>query len=114
MIRSYQKSELIPVEMEGAQDVYKRVLISRVEGANNFYMRMFEVRPNGFTPYHKHAYEHEVYVLDGRGLLKSRYVEKPLNPGDVVFVAPNEIHQFRNIGVETFRFLCMIPASGEL
>lgn len=113
MIRSYEKFEAVPVEREGAQDVRKRVLISRVEGATNFYMRMFEVKPNGFTPYHKHDFEHEVYVLEGRGLIKSDSTEKPVNPGDVIFVAPNEEHQFRNISTETLKFLCMIPSYGE-
>jgi quercetin dioxygenase-like cupin family protein len=33
----------------------------------------------------------------------------PLQPGTVVFVAPNEVHQFRNTGAQMLRFLCLIP-----
>jgi quercetin dioxygenase-like cupin family protein len=37
--------------------------------------------------------------------------ERPLKPGDVVLVAPNDVHQFRNTGTEPMRFLCLIPNS---
>jgi len=29
--------------------------------------------------------------------------------GDVVFVPPDELHQFRNTGDGELRFLCLIP-----
>jgi quercetin dioxygenase-like cupin family protein len=35
--------------------------------------------------------------------------EKRFKPGDVVFVPPNEKHQFRNSGSKTVKFLCLVP-----
>ena len=37
--------------------------------------------------------------------------EHALKAGDVVFVRPNEVHQFRNTGGAPLKFLCLIPNS---
>ena len=39
-----------------------------------------------------------MYVLAGRGTIVDGDEERPLAAGDVVFVAPNDVHQFRNTG----------------
>ena len=93
-------------EMPG---VNLRLVISAEDGAPNFAMRVFEVEPGGSTPWHSHAWEHEVFVLAGAGEVVSSDGKSPLKPDDVVFVAPNEQHQFVNTGSDVFRFLCCIP-----
>jgi quercetin dioxygenase-like cupin family protein len=105
----YEQIESLPVEMEGASACRIRCLIGPDDGAPSFTMRQFEVAPGGYTPRHAHAYEHEVFVLEGQGLVADRTGERPLTPGTVVFVAPQEIHQFRNTGAVPLRFLCLIP-----
>jgi quercetin dioxygenase-like cupin family protein len=99
------------VTMEGAQDCKVRWLIGEKDQAPTFAMREFEVAPGGHTPKHFHDYEHEVYVLAGRGTIVDGDREQPLAAGDVVFVAPNDVHQFKNTGSEPMRFLCLIPNS---
>ena len=99
------------VTMEGASGCRVRWLIGEGEKAPNFAMREFEVAPGGHTPKHFHDYEHEVYVLAGRGEIVDGDRRRPLAPGDVVFVAPNDVHQFCNTGAEPMRFLCLIPNS---
>ena len=37
--------------------------------------------------------------------------QHPLAAGDVVFVVPGEIHQFRNTGEQPLKFLCLVPNS---
>ena len=101
--------EAVPVEMEGAHGVTKRVLISEEDDAPNFILRQFEIEPGGNTPYHSHDFEHEVYVLSGNGLLKTADGDIQLKDGNVVFVPGNEFHQFINTGEKIFRFLCIIP-----
>jgi quercetin dioxygenase-like cupin family protein len=106
--------EAIPaneVTMEGAHACKVRWLIGEKEKAPTFAMREFEVSPGGHTPKHFHDYEHEVYVLAGRGTIVDGDMEQPLSAGDVVFIAPNDVHQFRNTGSEPMRFLCLIPNS---
>jgi quercetin dioxygenase-like cupin family protein len=99
------------VNMEGATGCKVRWLIGEGEQAPTFAMREFEVEPGGHTPKHFHDYEHEVYVIEGKGMIVDGDHERPLAAGDVIFVAPNDIHQFRNTGSSPMRFLCLIPNS---
>lgn len=93
-----------------AHKVKIRWLINEETGAPNFAMRRFEVAPGGYTPYHDHDWEHEVYVLEGNAVAtKDDGSEIPLKPGDVVLVEPNEKHNFKNTGGGDFIFLCLIP-----
>lgn len=100
------KSEEVPSPAEG---VSVRWLITEETGAPNFAMREFTVQPGGSTPRHTHPWEHEVYILAGEGAVFGEGGEEQIAPGDVVFVPPDEEHQFRNIGAEELRFLCLIP-----
>jgi quercetin dioxygenase-like cupin family protein len=95
---------------EGVKDVTMRVLIGPADGAPNFAMRRFSVAPGGHTPLHTHEWEHEVYVLAGAGESYSDAGPRPMRPGDAIFIAPNEKHQFKNVGKEPLEFLCLIPA----
>jgi quercetin dioxygenase-like cupin family protein len=77
-----------PVTMEGAAGCRVRWLVGEADAAPNFAMREFELDPGGHTPRHFHPYEHEIYVLEGEGAIVDGDVERPLRPGDVVYVAP--------------------------
>ncbi|HCP60102.1 MAG TPA: hypothetical protein DIT43_00775, partial [Dehalococcoidia bacterium] len=81
------------------------------DGAPTFIMRVFEVKPGSSTPSHSHSWEHEVFVLSGKGIVKGREKEGLLGEGTVVFVAPNEDHCFINTGSGPLRFICVIPLS---
>ena len=98
------------VDLEGAQGVRMRMLIGPDEGAEVFYMRHFEVAPGGHTPHHAHDYEHEVLILKGAGIVKSAQGDTNCKAGDVVWMPPNEKHQFLNSGTEPLEFICLIPA----
>ena len=98
------------VNMEGAALVRMRMLIGPDQGAPTFHMRHFEVQPAGHTPHHRHDFEHEVLVLEGRGLVKSEAGDRPIESGMVVWIPANELHQFQNTGSEPLQFICLIPA----
>jgi quercetin dioxygenase-like cupin family protein len=110
-VSHYTKTDLQPVDMPGSAGCRVRWLIGSADHAPNFAMRQFEVEPGGHTPQHMHDYEHEVYVLGGRGEVLERGAPHAIAAGDVVFIAPNEIHQFRNTGDQPLQFLCLIPNS---
>jgi quercetin dioxygenase-like cupin family protein len=101
-----------PVNVEGANGVGMRVLISKDDGAPTFAMRMFEIEPGGNTPLHAHPHEHEVFVLAGAGVFVHKGLNHPIGPEDVVFVPGGDEHCFRNTGDVTLRFLCLVPLSG--
>ena len=101
--------EAAAVDMPGAVGCRMRCLIGQADGAPHFTMRQFEVAPGGHTPKHTHPYEHEVYVLEGQGMVLKGDAEHALAAGTAVYVPASELHQFRNTGPGTLRFLCLIP-----
>ncbi|MDP8267991.1 MAG: cupin domain-containing protein [Candidatus Tenebribacter davisii] len=106
---SYKKVQLEKVTMEGAKGANIRWLISDKDKAPNFAMRMFEVVPGGFTPYHSHSWEHENFIVEGTGVLVTEDGELPFKPGDVIYVDPHMKHNYKNTGDTTLKFLCLIP-----
>ena len=108
-VAHYTQVESAPVDMEGAVGCRIRVLIGEADGAPHFTMREFDVAPGGHTPKHSHAFEHEVFIVEGQGVVLEGDVEHPLAPGTIVFVPSNQLHQFRNTGPGTLKFLCLIP-----
>lgn len=101
---------LEPIEMPGAAGCAYRVAISQRDGAPNFAMRVFEIAAGGHTPLHQHPYEHEVFILEGCGTVWRDGNEVALKPGDVLFIPPDEKHQFKNTGRSLLKFICLIPA----
>ena len=97
------------VEMDGVEGVTIRWLISKDDGAPNFAMRLFEVAPGGHSPLHTHDWEHEVYIVDGKGELAFEGERKPFEKGWFILVPPGREHQFVNTGSEALRFLCLVP-----
>ena len=113
--RSIKVFRSVSVESEdaggGAQGVKVRWLITKDMGAPNFAMRLFEVEPKGYSPLHEPSWEHEVFILEGDGVAFDGCTETPFKESDVVFVPAGDLHQFKNTGVKTLKFLCLIPNS---
>ena len=104
-----EQIEAAPVQIEGAEGCRIRCLIGQEEGAPSFSMRQFEVAPGGHTPKHTHGHEHEVFVLEGTGVVLEGETRHPIQAGTAIFVQPGEPHQFRNTGTGPLKFLCLIP-----
>jgi quercetin dioxygenase-like cupin family protein len=98
-----------PVSADGAANCRMRCLIGPNDAAPSFSMREFEIGIGGHTPQHSHAHEHEVYILQGEGVVFDGRQEHVLRPGVAVLVQPNQPHQFRNTGAGALKFLCLIP-----
>jgi quercetin dioxygenase-like cupin family protein len=110
-VNHYERIAQQSVEMEGAHGCQVRWLLGERDGTPSFAMRQFEVAPGGYTPRHHHPYEHEVFVLEGEGVVYEGDQAHQLKKGDVVFVKPDEVHQFRNTGNSPLKFLCLVPNS---
>ena len=85
--------------------------MGRSDGAPNFSMRHFTVEPGGHTPRHSHNYEHEVFILEGAGQVEEDGVHHDIKAGDVLYVPPNQIHQFVNGTDAPLKFLCLVPTA---
>jgi quercetin dioxygenase-like cupin family protein len=110
---NYEKVKASDVQDAGASNVKVRWLITKDMGAKNFAMRLFEIAPGGLSPLHRHAWEHEVFILEGEGVIFDGTKTTPLKPNDVVFVPSDELHQFKNVGKKALKFLCLIPNPKE-
>jgi quercetin dioxygenase-like cupin family protein len=109
-LKPVNEHEQKDVDLEGAVGTKMRMLIGPEEQAPTFHMRQFEVAPGGHTPHHSHDFEHEVLILGGKGTVKAETGDRPCQAGDVVYVPPNEKHQFVSSGTEPLSFICLIPA----
>lgn len=98
----------VPEEPVG-EDKSIRWLIGEPEGAPNFAMRVIEFEPGAVFETHQHPYEHEIFVLEGHGLVHAAASEKEMRPGVAIYIPPSEPHGYRNTGEGPLRFICVIP-----
>jgi len=85
-------------------------LVTKKDGAPTFAMRRFVVAPGGEINLHQHPWEHEVYIISGKGVVLGEKEDIPVEKDSFAYVPPNEKHGFKNTSkTENFVFLCMIP-----
>ncbi|OQB25927.1 MAG: putative phosphinothricin acetyltransferase YwnH [Chloroflexi bacterium ADurb.Bin180] len=106
-----RSSDVAPVRY--GNGVEKRVLLGPNQGAPHFVMRTIDVPPGQSSPWHKHEWEHEMFVLAGSGVAVREDGETAISVGDAILVPGNEMHSVKNTGTELLRFICMVPLSGE-
>ena len=104
-IISYEEVEA--KECEGSSKLKIRWL--NTEGSNIFAVRHIEIEPDGYSPYHSHPWEHEIFVLEGNGTAVGEKVAVSINVGELISVPAGEPHQIKNTGKSTLKILCMIP-----
>lgn len=109
LIRNYQDLKAVSY----SEGVEKRVVIGPKQGAPTFVMRIFDLPSGASSPYHSHDWEHEVFILSGKGVVVTKDGESAIRAEDAVFVPPDELHCFRNTGQGMLRFMCLVPVRGE-
>jgi quercetin dioxygenase-like cupin family protein len=109
IVKTYTDVAAEKVTSDGAEKVTIRWLLGPGTPAPNFHLRLFEVQPGGHSPFHTHPYEHEIFVLEGRGRINAKGRAHALAPGSFALVEPGEEHQFENTGDSPLKFLCLIP-----
>lgn len=109
-IRVTKGLDATPEELKGKASSTIWWLLGEPEGAPNFELRYITLSVSSASPNHNHPWEHEVFVIKGKGKVVTDEGEKVLNAHDAVFVAPGEQHQFVNISPdESFDFICVVP-----
>ncbi len=87
-----------------------REMITDRDGAPRFSLRVFDVQPGASTPFHSHEWEHEVFILKGKGRVKTEGQETPFYQGHSIFIAPRETHCFIADSDTALQFVCVIPS----
>ena len=99
---------------EDWRDVTRRVFVGESGESADFHVRYFEVAPGGFTTLERHHHEHCVVVLRGQGQVLLDCERLELGFGDVLYVAPEDSHQFRNDGGSgPLGLLCIVNAKRD-
>ena len=110
ILKSYK--DVSPTKYEAAPEgVQIREMITAKDGAPNFALRVFDVQPGASTPFHTHAWEHEVYIIAGTGRVRTEGEETPFKAGDSVYIAPDEQHCFVADASTTVQMICCIPST---
>lgn len=106
LVKRYDEVE--PTTYDGGRSgVTMREMITAADGAPTFAMRVFDVRAGASTPYHQHAWEHEVFIVRGSGHVKSETGDRAFRAGDTVFIGGDEPHGF--VAETDVQFVCVIP-----
>lgn len=100
---------------ESWRGVTRRELVGKRGESPLFQVRYFEIAPGGYSTLEKHRHEHVVVAQRGRGEVQFGRMIYRLEVGDVVYVAPDDPHQFRNPddADEPFGFLCIVNAERD-
>ena len=110
IIKHYDKTEKQDIKKEGFQGLRAYFCLAKDDGCPRFALRVMEFEPYGCTSLHSHPEEHEVFILEGHGgYIDENGQEHKLIPGDVIYVLPEEKHQFKNLGDTIMRMICVIP-----
>lgn len=112
-------------EYKDTTDTWRGITRTELSGkrgeSQNFHVRYFEIAPGGYSTLEKHEHEHVVIPMRGRGEVQFGCYVYRIGFGDVVYVAPNDPHQFRNpvadvdaeATAEPFGFLCIVNAERD-
>ncbi|MBA7656879.1 Oxalate-binding protein [subsurface metagenome] len=107
--RAHEVSEEMP-SLEGTKECTVRWLIAEKDSAKHYAMRLFELQPSGIIPLHSHEdKEHEIFIIEGNGVLNDGKKNIQVMRGDVIFIEPDEKHSFVNNSDGVLKFICVIP-----
>jgi quercetin dioxygenase-like cupin family protein len=85
---------------------YKDIESKEVEGSSKLKIKWLNT---GYSPHHNHPWEHEIFVLEGNGVVIGDKESKSISAGDSISIPADEIHQIKNPNKTPLRILCIIP-----
>ena len=108
-------NDLKNIEFSGplVRNASMKVLVSPEEGWKDHVMRVVELGIDGYSPKHSHPWQHINYVLEGKGELEIDGKITLISVGSYAYVPENALHQFRNVGQDIFKFICIVPVEGH-
>lgn len=74
----------------------------------HFELRYFELEPGGYTSLEKHLHTHVLIGARGRGVIAMGKELMTLDPDDIAYIEPLQVHQLRNEGEQPFGFYCIV------
>ena len=93
-------------EVEG---VSRRDVLTADDGVPLVGMNIMEITTHAATPTHYHPWEHEIFIVSGKGMVVGEHGSTPIAEGNVIFIPANETHCFVNTSTETLRYVSVEP-----
>lgn len=90
------------------EDISRYSLLGDEEHTLNMQTRYFEIRPGGYSSLEYHRHPHSVIIIRGSGsvVLGDNVIDIGLH--DVVYVAPQTLHQFHADKGDFLGFICIV------
>ncbi len=114
IIKSTQSgwSEIEPKKYKTDGSNFKSIsrysLLDREIPELNTHTRYFEIDPDGYSSLEMHRHPHSVIVIKGSGSVILDDQISEINTHDVIYIAPETIHQFQADRNEVLGFLCIV------
>jgi quercetin dioxygenase-like cupin family protein len=99
------------VPREYASGASRHVLVGAHDGATQVELRYFTIPVGGASNLEHHPHEHAILISEGHAEVTLGETVAAAGPGDVVFVAANEVHQLRTVGNHPLGFICTALAN---
>lgn len=90
------------------RNVHRFTLLGSEIPELNFETRYFEIGPGGYSSLEVHHHPHSVIVIRGSGTVVLNNELNSLCVHDVVYIAPETIHQFHADNHEPLGFICIV------
>lgn len=90
------------------KDIHRFSLLGKDIEELNFHSRYFEINSGGYSSLEQHRHPHSVVIIRGCGSLILDNEIHELGLHDVIFIAPETIHQFHADKGEPLGFLCIV------
>lgn len=82
------------------------MLVGADDGATQVELRYFTIPVGGASNLEHHPHEHAILIERGYAEVMLGDTVTAAGPGDVVFVAADEVHQLRTVGDQPLGFVC--------
>lgn len=113
VVGNFNELESVQITSSEAKNAAMKVLVSPKEGWEGYVMRVVELDVDGYSPKHQHDWPHINYIIEGEGTLLIGDTLNNITAGSYAYVPANTLHQFSNVGIRPFKFICIVPEEGH-
>ena len=95
-------------DTQNFRDIHRVSLLGDEIRELNTQTRYFEIQPGGYSSLERHRHPHSVVIIRGSGTVVLGNEMISIKSHDVVYIAPETIHQFHADRGEELGFICIV------
>ena len=98
------------VKKDGFKKMKARFILTADDGCPRYALRLMEIGSEGYTSFHCHEEEHEMFFVEGNGIVVDENKnENTITAGDALYIPPREYHQIKNCEKNILKIICTVP-----